>query len=532
MRLGFRTRAAWMGLGLTLTLASTAQATDASPTVRVQSGPIVGVTADGVSTFKGIPYARPPVGPLRWAPPVASSAWSAPREATAFGAACPQPRIGDPLQGAGTGPIGEDCLTLNVWAPTNARKAPVMVWIHGGGNTNGASSAPYYDGTAFARDGVILVSMNYRLGALGFFAHPALTRDARADEPLGNYGLMDQVAALKWVSDNIAAFGGDPKRVTVFGESAGGQDILLLMGSPAAKGLFAQAIVESGGGWDTPPTLAAQEALGVEAATAAGLPRTATAAELRALPLSAIATPAFTAAAGPMLDGRMIRRGAAQAFASGRIAHVPLVIGSNDGEDSLLGPHGGAAVLARTPPAEVEAVKAAYPGADNALIERNIFRDGVMGAPARWFAGKASAGAPTWLYEFSYVPPAAHAFFPRAPHGEEVLFVFETLNRSPLPASTLSPADFALARTVHGCWVAFAKTGVPTCPDGIAWPKFDPTTRAALVFDTETKVIPGFRDAAYAAQEAAFMTRGGPGSTSRDHPVAPKLSPERPRSTR
>jgi para-nitrobenzyl esterase len=387
-----------------------------------------------------------------------------------------------------------------------------MVWIHGGGNTTGASSVPYYDGTAFARDGVILVSINYRLGVLGFFAHPALTRAAKPSAPLGNFGLMDQIAALKWISHNIAAFGGDPKRVTVFGESAGGQDILLLMGTPAAKGLFAQAIVESGGGWDTPPTLAAKEALGVTAATAAGLPDTATAADMRALPLSKIETPAFAAAAGPMLDGRMIRLSAAQAFASDGIAHIPMVIGSNDGEDSLMGARGGAALLARTPAAEIEAVKAAYPGAADALIARNIFRDGVMGAPARWFAGKAASRAPIWLYEFSYVPPAAHAFFPRAPHGEEVLFVFETLDRSPLPVSTLSPADFALSRTVHSCWVAFAKTGVPTCPNGIAWPKYDLASRPALVFDTETRVTPGFRDAAYAAQEAAFMARGGPGS--------------------
>ncbi len=512
-------RGGWLGLVLASALAATAQAADGPATVHVRSGDLVGATVAGVSSFKGVPYARAPVGELRWAPPAAAEAWSAPRPATAFGPACPQPPARDPFQGAATGPTAEDCLTLNVWAPAAARKAPVMVWLHGGGNTVGGSSVPYYDGGAFARDGVVLVSVNYRLGALGFFAHPALTRGAGRDAPLGNYGLMDQVAALKWVADNISAFGGDPRRVTVFGESAGGQDILLLMGAPAAKCLFAQAIVESGAGWETPPTLDAKDALGVTAAASAGLAATATAADLRALPLSALATPAFQAAAGPMRDGRMIRMGAAQVFAAGCQARTPLVIGSNDGEDSLMGGGAaGAALLARTPAAELAGVRAAYPGAGDALVARNIFRDGVMGAPARWIAGKAAAGAPSWLYEFSYVPAAAHAFFPRAPHGEEVLFAFDTLDRSPIPAAALSPADFAMAKLVHGCWVAFAKTGAPACPGALAWPRYDPSTRAALVFDTETALTPAFRADAYDAQEAAFTARGGPGSGSNVRP--------------
>ena len=503
-------------LGAMVIAGATAASAQTPPQAQLKSGPVIGALQGEIASFKGIPYARPPVGPLRWAPPQKPQAWSDARAATAFGPACPQPASArNPLAGGATGPLSEDCLTLNVWAPANARKAPVMVWLHGGGNQQGAGSITYYDGSAFARDGVVLVSINYRLGALGFFAHPALTKAAKPGEPLGNYGLMDQVAALKWVADNIAAFGGDTKRVTVFGESAGGQDILLLMGAPAAKGLFAQAIVESGAGWDTPPTLKAKEALGVAAATGAGLSEKATAAELRALPVDALTAPGFLAALGPMRDGRLITMGAAEAFASGKAVDIPLVIGSNDGEDSLLGPGGGAALLAKLPAGGLEAARAVYDGADDALLAKNLFRDGVMAAPARWIAGKAATGAPSWLYEFSYVPPAAKAFFPRAPHGEEVLFVFDTLARSPLPAAVLTPADAAFAAKVHGCWVAFAKTGAPACPDGPAWPKYDPATQAALVFDTETRMEPAFRKKAYDFQEAAFTARGGPGSSSR-----------------
>ena len=210
----------------------------------------------------------------------------------------------------------------------------------------------------------------------------------------------------------------------------------------------------------------------------------------------------------------MVRQGAAQAFVSGRIAHIPLVIGSNDGEDSLMGGRGGRGSCCTHRRRSARRSRRPIPTPTTPSSPATSSATASWAPPARWFAGKAASGAPTWLYEFSYVPPAAHAFFARAPHGEEVLFVFETLDRSPLPASILTPADFALAKSVHGCWVAFAKTGSPTCPNGQAWPKYDLATRPALVFDTQTRVVSGFRDAAYAAQEAAFSARGGPGSTS------------------
>src|ERR1700722_12040678 len=215
--------------------------------VRIQSGVLVGTLDGGVESFKAVPYAAPPVGALRWTLPRPVAAWAVERAADEFGPSCTQsavPRNVPP--GSRGAQLSEDCLTLNVWAPQAAKKAPVMVWIHGGGNDSGSSADTYYGGTAFARDGVVLVSLNYRLGSMGFQPHNGEA----------NFGLWDQVAALGWVRDNIAAFGGDPQNVTLFGESAGGQDTLVLMTAAPANGLFQKAIVYSGGGgWGPPPTI-------------------------------------------------------------------------------------------------------------------------------------------------------------------------------------------------------------------------------------------------------------------------------------
>ena len=222
---------------------------DSGPVVKIESGRIRGVSSDGINIFKGIPYARPPVGLLRWRPPQPAEGWLEIRPATEYGHDCMQnPFPGDaaPLQ---TKP-SEDCLYLNVWAPANAdhKSLPVMFWIHGGGFVNGGSSPAVYSGAAFAKKGVVFVSINYRLGRFGFFAFPALREEG---DPMGNYGYMDQIAALKWVKANIAAFGGNPNKITVFGESAGGGSVNMLLTSPLAHGLFQQAMVESGGGRDT-----------------------------------------------------------------------------------------------------------------------------------------------------------------------------------------------------------------------------------------------------------------------------------------
>src|SRR6185437_6797506 len=231
--------------------AGSAQAQTA-PTVRIDSGPLVGVTEGPANVFRNIPFAAPPVGDLRWAPPQPVKPWTAPRPAAAAGPSCPQPMNanGTPNSGGANGPTSEDCLQLNVFAPKGAKGAPVMVWIHGGGHRTGAGWI--YGGQNFARDGVVVVTINYRLGALGYFAHPAIDASARPGDPVGNYGLMDQIAALKWVQRNIAAFGGDPNNVTVFGESAGGMSTLALLATPAARGLYRKAVVESGAGWFPP----------------------------------------------------------------------------------------------------------------------------------------------------------------------------------------------------------------------------------------------------------------------------------------
>ena len=273
-------RKTWL-FGLIMTLAATAASADAPPAVapaasaataapappapprvKIDSGWVVGAPVGPSVAFKAIPYAAPPVGPLRWRPPQPVAAWKDDRAASADGPACPQPINADgrPNGGGYVGPVSEDCLTLDVFAPPNAgvagaAKTPVMVWIFGGGNSAGADSIAPNDGRFFARDGVVLVAMNYRLGPLGFFAHPALTKEAKKGEALANYGLMDQIAALKWVKRNIAAFGGDPDNVTIFGESAGGLDVLTLMVTPVAKGLFEKATVQSGGGWTSPVTM-------------------------------------------------------------------------------------------------------------------------------------------------------------------------------------------------------------------------------------------------------------------------------------
>lgn len=219
----------------------------AQETVTVETGKLKGPAAGGVVSFKGIPYAAPPVGDLRWRPPQPAARWSSVRDAAAYGHDCMQLPFPSDAAPLGTTPA-EDCLVLNVWAPKHRTgKLPVLVWIYGGGFVNGGSSPAVYDGSQFAKRGLVFVSFNYRLGRFGFFAHPALSKEGK-DGLLGNYGYMDQIAAMKWIQRNIAAFGGDPHQVTVFGESAGGGSVHMLMTSPLAVGLFQRAIVESGGG--------------------------------------------------------------------------------------------------------------------------------------------------------------------------------------------------------------------------------------------------------------------------------------------
>lgn len=473
-----------------------APAASAPVRVTIATGRLVGEATDRAHVFRNIPFAAPPVGPLRWAPPTPPAKWSGERDAMKAGPSCPQPMNADgsPNGGGANGPMSEDCLQLNVFAPKAAKRAPVMVWIHGGSHRTGAGWI--YDGQNFARDGVVVVTINYRLGPLGYFAHPALTQAAGA-QPTGNFGLMDQIAALRWVRANIAAFGGDPRNVTVFGESAGGMSTLAILATPSAKGLYQKAIVQSGLGWFAPSSLAQTEKTFVAALASAGL-SAASADELRALPWEKIN--ALPGTYGPFTDGRLLTETPTQALAAGRFADVPLIIGFNSGEDSLLGPGDASKRMGPIP----EAARTLYPDAatDNVLV-RALFTDRVFGAPARWTAAKAAAGRPAWLYHFSYVATRMRPGVTTAAHAAEIPYVFEYWGRR-TPMSVVSDEDRRLATLMHACWVSFAKTGAPACGDA-AWPAYTAATDPLMEFGLESGLRTGFRKARFDAQEAAVL---------------------------
>jgi para-nitrobenzyl esterase len=476
------------------------------PTVRVQveGGTLIGFERGPAEIFRDIPYAAAPVGPLRWAPPAPARPWSGERPAFEPGPSCPQPmsRDGKPNLGAANGNVSEDCLQLNVFAPKGAAHAPVMVWLHGGAHVMGAGWI--YNGESFARDGVIFVAINYRLGALGYFAHPALTREAAPDAPLGNYGQMDQIAALQWVKRNIAAFGGDPGDVTVLGESAGAESTLALLATPSARGLYAKAVVESGGGWGWPKTLAQKQAEDVAALQKIGVPATASAAELRALPADRLV--GLSAITGPFEDGRLMTETPAQALARGHFDDVPLIIGSNSGEDSLMGLFPGAGRAAAFAP---PALRAAYgPEAqDPAAFAQALFTDAAMAAPARWIAAQAASGRPAWLYRFSYVGSRFRLQTTKAAHAAEIQYVLDSWGRR-TPASAISDEDRAMARLMHACWVAFAKTSVPACgPE--PWPAYDPATDQLMEFGSPSGVEAHVRKPQLDAVERVMLRRTG-----------------------
>lgn len=472
-----------------------------NPRVDVGEGTLVGRVADGVASFKAIPYAAPPVGPLRWRPPRPAEPWRGERDAGRIGAICIQPpSSGDP--GVGPLPMSEDCLTLNVWTPEGrgAEQLPVMVWIHGGGLNNGSGTAALYDGARLAKRGVVLVTVNYRLGRLGFFGHPALTAEAGGEDIVGNYGLADVIASLKWVRDNIAAFGGGAGNVTVFGESAGGAMVTRLMISAPARGLFHRAVVQSGLGRDqgtaTLQTLDGTPSLedrGVAFAVAAGLPNDASVEQLRALPAERLLTPTPSFYGGDLLvldgsdGGGLIGADVAPAFAAGLEAPVPLLIGTNSAEfwrikPSDLGPHD--AIDDAMTVDERAAFLDAYDGQDG--YDADVLSDLVFNEPARHLARlHAANGHPTYLYRFDVSPESNPEPGGGAAHASERPYVFDNLHTVGRP---MGERDARAAAVMADYWTTFAARGDPNGPGRPAWPAFGAERDRLLEFTNDGPV--------------------------------------------
>lgn len=453
----------------------------ASPTVATNEGFVGGTIESGVAIFKGIPYAAPPVGELRWHEPQPAAAWDGVRKANAYGHACIQPTQTMAETGGGDpGQTSEDCLFLNVWTPsldTSARQ-PVMVWIHGGAYVIGASNLPVYDGAALAQKGAVVVNFNYRLGQLGFFAHPALEAE-RPNGPM-NFGLLDQIAALKWVQRNIAAFGGDPDNVTIFGESAGAQSVLALMVSPPARGLFHKAIAQSSYGL---PEFTRTQAisLGVNIADALSLSgASATLDALRAVPADQfrpLTQARLSTSPVAIIGDEVLPQSILDAFEKGEEAAVPLIIGSNSDEATVVTAFGldPAKFVENIKGLPNVALRILYPRAtDDAQIGRELIRDLVFIAPAQRLATLHARRAPTWRYFFSYVPEGMQAAWANGvPHGGEVPFVFNTLDLVAEMQGKINDADRAFAQGVSTYWFEFARAGTPSSPDNPAWSNFD-----------------------------------------------------------
>ncbi len=506
-----------------------------SPEVKIKSGTVRGVVKEDVAAFKGIPYAAPPVGEYRWRPPQPVAKWSGVRDATKDCADCPQR-----AWPGSTAVQSEDCLFLNVWTPasaTNKSKLPVMVWIHGGGFTGGSGSGPGSAGDAFAKQGVILTTINYRLGRLGHFAHPALSKE-NPEEFKGSYAYMDQIAALKWIKENIAAFGGDPNNVTIFGFSAGGVSVHSLLSIPAAKGLFHKAISHSGGGRDgvltgrpirqdnaDPLYSVSAETIGINFARKNKIESTdATAlAKLRALPVEKIvdggqetdSTGARTYS-GPILDDKLVVETAESAYKAGRQPAIPLIIGNCSAEI------GGAfvsnaaskeALFASFGEYEAEA-KAVFDAEGNkefAEVLTKFNTDWVWGEPARMTARAfVTKRVPTYMFQFGYVPVAARARAPYgAGHGSDISFVFNTLHARWGAPAEASPDEKELARIMNTYWTNFAKTGNPNGKGLPVWPLYDTQTERILDIDLDGKATtkPDPRNARFNVIEKAFKQK-------------------------
>jgi para-nitrobenzyl esterase len=475
--------------------------------VSTSSGSVRGITRPGGGAeFLGIPYAQPPLGDLRWREPQPVQAWKDIRDASKFGAPCAQPLLGDwNRRDAETGK--EDCLYLNVITPEwRAKKPlPVMFWIHGGANVGGtASSALYKDGT-LAQHGILLVTVNYRLGAFGFMAHPELTRES-PHHSSGNYGLMDQITALRWVHDNIAKFGGDPNNVTVFGQSAGAQDTSLLMTSPLARGLFHRTIGQSGSSVNPPmPSLTDSEKGGQAIAVALKAPDSDACKFMRQLSVAdllknlPVQNPAGPPLIGPNIDGWVIPVSPAEVFASGKQARVPMLIGVTSREFNLPGGVEAARTMIKaTTFALAPQVLTAYGIADGAAgvndplygpPENQWFSDAIFRCPVTTQAAwHTAASQPTYVYQFERAIPGQEAN--GAVHSADLPYVFGYYPKGGNISGNFGDIDYKLAEVIESYWTNFAKTGNPNGGSLSNWPIFG-QSQAFIKFTPEGKVASG-----------------------------------------
>jgi para-nitrobenzyl esterase len=523
--MSFRLRViAWSAAAL---FAVTAAA-DQDSIVRAPAGAARGTSEGSINVFKGLPYAQPPVGDARWKPPVELPTWSGVRDATKFGAACVQPKARNgSIYSWDLGAISEDCLFLNVWAKQGATNAPVMVWIHGGALTTGSGSEPMYDGTKLAERGVVVVSINYRLGVLGYLAHPQLSAESNGSIS-GNYGLLDQIEALRWVKRNIAAFGGDPSDVTIAGESAGGLSVMYLMTSPPARGLFHKAIAQSAYMISTPELKQARfgespaEDIGARIVTATGAKDMAS---LRALEPEKLMEVAARLGYFPLgtIDGRVLPRQLVDVFDRGEQAPVPIIAGFNSGEIRSL------RFLAPPVPKNGKAYQLAirerygdladeflrlYP---SAKLEESILattRDALYGWTAERLVRKQTErGQAGFLYLFDHGYPAAEKAQLHAFHASELPYVFGTAARTPplWPKVPLTRVETELSDAMLDYWTNFIRSAEPSASGHARWPAYG-STRAYMTFASEPSVATHLMPGMYELNEQVVCRRRASGT--------------------
>ncbi|HEY0939682.1 MAG TPA: carboxylesterase family protein [Steroidobacter sp.] len=504
-------------------------ASEARPQVRIQAGTLQGSfdASSKVTAYKGIPYAKAPIGELRWRPPVPAPAWQGVKNARKFGHSCLQPPY--PPNSVYAGEMAspsEDCLTLNVWAPSGARNLPVMVWIHGGALLRGGSSEPMYDGTKLAQQGIVVVSINYRLGLLGFFAHPALSAESPQGVS-GNYGLLDQIEALRWVRDNIADLGGDPAQVTIAGESAGGLSVVALLASPLAHGLYTKAIVQSA--YIQSQRALSDDVLGLRSAEAEGAALAQAARALTAEDLRK-ADPVTLFKAGvasswrpePVIDGMVLKRQLAETFARGEQAKVAVIAGFNEGEIRSLPyfmppwPETRAAYEAdvrRRFGDQAPAFLAVYPGTDPKADVMASIRDGSCGWTAQSLAlRQAQAGQLAYLYYFRHSTPAQRERDLAAFHASELPYFFGQVGPSAVlgpnwPRPPLTRAESQLSEAMMSYWVTFVRSGTPTAPGAPDWPRYTAEDRGYLDIDEQPSAARDLQTEEFALADKLIETR-------------------------